>query len=599
MHLLPCPEIVRPPVSQNTHHSPHLNLSMLEDSDDEACGETIPLGNSKIEFQYYVKKTIGKHQRCLLVELESRCIFFGDGTDKNIPTDWIVNTSKIPNSPGTLLFMSNSSDPGGLVISIRMKSKLKEKKWYFPSIEEATLFQKYIVSLKTSGSILSSIFNDLDSTESKRLTWKDLRKCVRFGIMLTKAECEGMIEIITKKKSVDYIDFFHFFMKSPISSKEACILEWRNQLANDLKKPRPRASQATIASLAPVEDLSGFLGNDAPPSLVPGEIILNICQQVRYTLSPPSLKNPRPPFIGNLYFTSFRLIFSSYTRSQSSVSGRFITPSCFDEITLPLASIAKIDVLKTSNSSSSGGCSELFYSLAIHCKDLRVIHISFNAPDSFTITFSSGLSVHAFPPTPLQLFAFSYKFSHPSDGWNIYDFEKEFTRQEVYGNALWRVWSDNYSLVESYPLKFILPSGLAMSDITEAVKFRSRGRLPALTWRNSRTGALLCRSSQPMVGVLGHKSLADKLLLNLYRVMGDVNNVDEIEDPSDFYIMDCRKTIAATANSALGKGVEDEKNYERTKVVFLDIENIHVMRNSLKLVEEALVNGKLMVMTSS
>jgi hypothetical protein len=572
---------------------------MLEDSDDEACGETIPLGNSKIEFQYYVKKTIGKHQRCLLVELESRCIFFGDGTDKNIPTDWIVNTSKIPNSPGTLLFMSNSSDPGGLVISIRMKSKLKEKKWYFPSIEEATLFQKYIVSLKTSGSILSSIFNDLDSTESKRLTWKDLRKCVRFGIMLTKAECEGMIEIITKKKSVDYIDFFHFFMKSPISSKEACILEWRNQLANDLKKPRPRASQATIASLAPVEDLSGFLGNDAPPSLVPGEIILNICQQVRYTLSPPSLKNPRPPFIGNLYFTSFRLIFSSYTRSQSSVSGRFITPSCFDEITLPLASIAKIDVLKTSNSSSSGGCSELFYSLAIHCKDLRVIHISFNAPDSFTITFSSGLSVHAFPPTPLQLFAFSYKFSHPSDGWNIYDFEKEFTRQEVYGNALWRVWSDNYSLVESYPLKFILPSGLAMSDITEAVKFRSRGRLPALTWRNSRTGALLCRSSQPMVGVLGHKSLADKLLLNLYRVMGDVNNVDEIEDPSDFYIMDCRKTIAATANSALGKGVEDEKNYERTKVVFLDIENIHVMRNSLKLVEEALVNGKLMVMTSS
>lgn len=81
------------------------------------------------------------------------------------------------------------------------------------------------------------------------------------------------------------------------------------------------------------------------------------------------------------------------------------------------------------------------------------------------------------------------------------------------------------------------------------------------------------------------------MLLNLYRVMGDVNNVAEIEDPSDYYIMDCRKTIAATANSALGKGVEDEKNYERTKVVFLDIENIHVMRSSLRLVEEALLTG--------
>jgi hypothetical protein len=466
---------------------------------------------------------------------------------------------------------------------------LKEKKWFFKSIDEASLFQRYIVSLKTSGLILASIFRDLDSTESKRLTWKDLRKCVKFGITLTKAECEGMIDIIANKKTVNYLEFFHFFMKSPITSKEACILEWRNQLADDLKKPKPRASRATIASLAPIEDPSGYLGNDAPPALVPGEIILNICQHVRYTLSPPNLKNPRPPFVGNLYFTSFRLIFSSYTRAQSSVSGRFVTPSSFDEITLPLASIAKIDVLKTSG--GGGGCPELFYSLAIHCKDLRVIHIAFNAPDSFTITFSSGLSVHAFPSSALHLFAFSYKFSLLSHGWSLYDFEKEFTRQQVYGHPLWRVWSDNFSLVESYPLKFILPSGLSMSDITEAARFRSRGRLPALTWRNYRTGALLCRSSQPMVGVLGHKSLADKLLLNLYRVMGDVNNVAEIEDPSDYYIMDCRKTIAATANSALGKGVEDEKNYERTKVVFLDIENIHVMRSSLKLVEEALLTG--------
>jgi hypothetical protein len=75
-----------------------------EDSDDEPCGETVPLGNSKIEFQYYVKKTIGKHQRSLVVELESRCIIFG--TDKNIPTDWIVNTSKIPNTPGPPVSLS-------------------------------------------------------------------------------------------------------------------------------------------------------------------------------------------------------------------------------------------------------------------------------------------------------------------------------------------------------------------------------------------------------------------------------------------------------------------------------------------------------------
>jgi hypothetical protein len=488
---------------------------------------------------------------------------------------------------------------GGLLISIRLKFKLKEKKWYFKSIEEASLFQMYIAALNTSGSTLSSVFHSLDITESLKVTSKDLQKCVKFGITLTNAECEGMIDIVSEKKSVDYLEFFNFFMRSQITGVESCILEWRNQLADDLKKSSPRASKAVRASLSPqnkTED-TGFLGNDTMPALVPGEIILNVCQHVRYTLSPPGVKNPRPPFVGNLYFTSFRLIFSSYIRSRASVCSRYVLPSCFDEISLPLSTIAKIDVLKTGNSSSTSACTEL-YSLAIHCKDLRIIHIAFNASESFTITFASGLSAHAFPPSPQMFFAFSYKYSNPVDGWNIYDFRKEFLRQQVLNNGLWRVWSDNFSLVESYPLEFILPAGLSMTDITEAAKFRSRGRIPALTWRNSRTGALLCRSSQPLVGVLGHKSLADKLLLNLYRVRGDVNDVEEIEDPSSFYIMDCRKTIAATANSALGKGVEDEKNYERTKVVFLDIENIHVMRASLKMVEDALISGLLVTETS-
>ncbi len=76
----------------------------------------------------------------------------------------------------------------------------------------------------------------------------------------------------------------------------------------------------------------------------------------------------------------------------------------------------------------------------------------------------------------------------------------------------------------------------------------------------------MCRSAQPFVGVLRHRSQADKFLLNLYRLRGDVNDRSEIENPSDFYVFDCRKPIAATANSAMGKGVEDERAYERTKV---------------------------------
>ena len=98
-------------------------------------------------------------------------------------------------------------------------------------------------------------------------------------------------------------------------------------------------------------------------------------------------------------------------------------------------------------------------------------------------------------------------------------------------------------------------------------KFRSKGRIPALTYRNARNG-VLCRSAQPFVGVLRHRSQADKFLLNLYRVRGDVNDRSEIEAPSEFCVFDCRKPIAATANSAMGKGVEDEKAYENTKVPY-------------------------------
>jgi hypothetical protein len=74
-----------------------------EDSDDEALGEAFPVGNSMIEFQYWVKGTLGKRQRCLLVELESQCIILADG--RHIPSNCIVNTSKIANTPGNKFYI--------------------------------------------------------------------------------------------------------------------------------------------------------------------------------------------------------------------------------------------------------------------------------------------------------------------------------------------------------------------------------------------------------------------------------------------------------------------------------------------------------------
>ena len=48
------------------------------------------------------------------------------------------------------------------------------------------------------------------------------------------------------------------------------------------------------------------------------------------------------------------------------------------------------------------------------------------------------------------------------------------------------------------------------------------------------------------------------------------------------YIVDTRPKINAMANRAGGKGYESEAFYPNTKFVFKGIENIHIMRESLR-----------------
>ena len=101
------------------------------------------------------------------------------------------------------------------------------------------------------------------------------------------------------------------------------------------------------------------------------------------------------------------------------------------------------------------------------------------------------------------------------DGWKVYNVNKECIPQSVLPPSCssssstneqeashdpplqshWRLWSDNYALVPTYSSSFILPSVLNTTDITEAAKFRSRHRLPVLTWQSAKNIACLCRSS--------------------------------------------------------------------------------------------------------
>lgn len=82
--------------------------------------------------------------------------------------------------------------------------------------------------------------------------------------------------------------------------------------------------------------------------------------------------------------------------------------------------------------------------------------------------------------------------------------------------------NSNYSLSDTYPSYLALPRYMDDEQIRTAAAFRSRGRLPAITYRHAKTGALLTRSSQPFVGLIQKKCAEDELLLNLYRCKGKV-----------------------------------------------------------------------------
>jgi hypothetical protein len=72
-----------------------------------------------------------------------------------------------------------------------------------------------------------------------------------------------------------------------------------------------------------------------------------------------------------------------------------------------------------------------------------------------------------------------------------------------------------WRLCDSYASLLALPRLADSATIRGAARFRSKGRLPVLSWLDKRTEAALLRSSQPSVGLLGQRSREDEQLLEL------------------------------------------------------------------------------------
>ncbi|ETE65674.1 Myotubularin-related protein 2, partial [Ophiophagus hannah] len=104
-------------------------------------------------------------------------------------------------------------------------------------------------------------------------------------------------------------------------------------------------------------------------------------------------------------------------------------------------------------------------------------------------------------------------------------------------NESWRMTSINeqYELCDTYPALLVVPANIPDEELKKVAAFRSRGRIPVLSWIHPESQATITRCSQPM---------------------------------------------------AKGGGYESEDAYQNAELVFLDIHNIHVMRESLRKLKE-------------
>ncbi|XP_031278562.1 phosphatidylinositol-3-phosphatase myotubularin-1-like [Pistacia vera] len=146
-------------------------------------------------------------------------------------------------------------------------------------------------------------------------------------------------------------------------------------------------------------------------------------------------------------------------------------------------------------------------------------------------------------------------------------------------NELWRITDVNstYSLCQSYPFALIIPKSISDQEVLQGSSFRARCRLPVISWCHPGTGAVLARSSQPLVGLMMNmRSNADEKLVAALCTQLASRGVARRK----LYIADARPRKNALANGAMGGGSESSSHYFQSEIVFFGIDNIHAMRES-------------------
>ena len=156
------------------------------------------------------------------------------------------------------------------------------------------------------------------------------------------------------------------------------------------------------------------------------------------------------------------------------------------------------------------------------------------------------------------------------NGWEIYNFEEEFKRQEIDFKNTYRILNNHkFEFCSTYPKNIIVPN-MTDEDIKKCAIFRTKKRLPALTYRH-KNGFCIWRSSQTKGGIFMGKNDQDTICLTKIA-----------QSSKKLIVYDARPYINAVANKIKGAGYENINNYPNIKmeIFFCGIANIHEVRSS-------------------
>jgi len=318
---------------------------------------------------------------------------------------------------------------------------------------------------------------------------------------------------------------------------------------NVMKHQEPRVFKEA-AKLVPSED----------PPLLPGERVQGKAMDVTY-LCPYSTFPQTIP--GTLSVTNYKLYFCSIHQDPPFV------------LDVPLGVVVRVE--KVGGQTSRG---ENSYGIEIFCKDIRNLRFACKQENHSRRQVFEKLQQYAFPLShKLPLFAYEYTEEYEENGWTVYDPYQELKRLGL-PNESWRVAriNERYEFCDTYPSLLGVPQAASDEDLRAVAQFRSRSRIPVLSWIHPESQATITRSSQPMVGVGGKRCKEDEKY---------IQHIMEANAQSyKLAIMDARPSVNAVANKAKGGGYENDEVYQNIDLVFLDIHNIHVMRESLRKLKE-------------